>query len=246
MIELIGWATHQHYHRRHAPWIKQYVKALDDPTFRVLSHGARCLLNDLWLLGAGTDDGHIKLASTALAWRIREPAEAVAAWLTELAAVRGDDGSPRWIILHDDNGLPEMLAPREQDASKMLLQRQRRDRDRDRDRGEKEGGPAAEQLIARFSDPDHRKAVQGALRGARFPDSVLASIEAHHSGLHGSYEYAVIGQALVELQAAGTLYSAAALRKFCQRLVAGDTPRRAGDRQAKNEAVLDAYEQGAT
>lgn len=122
MIELVGWAQHQHYKHRRAPWIKQYAKLLDDPTYRALSHGARSLLNDLWLLGAETDDGCVQLASNALAWRVREASDDIRRWLMEIAGVKDDHGAPRWVIIRNDNDLPGLLASCTQVASKTVLQ----------------------------------------------------------------------------------------------------------------------------
>ena len=115
MIELVGWAIHQHYRTKKVPWIKQHTKSLNDPTYRCLSHGARSLLNDLWMLAGGTTDGWLRAfggkpcSSLSLAWILREECAYVSAALLELAAVRDENDKPRWLILHGDYELGPCL-----------------------------------------------------------------------------------------------------------------------------------------
>lgn len=90
-------------------------------------------------------------------------------------------------------------------------------------------------------DVKHRETVAGVLKAARNPEAVAASIEALHSTMHGNYPWPVIGQALVELLAAGSTFNTNALRAFCRRITAGDPPARPRGKtstQAENEATL--------
>jgi len=98
-------------------------------------------------------------------------------------------------------------------------------------------------LLAEFTDDSHRDAVETALGGLH-PQAVEAAIRALHDGTHRTYPFPVIGRALVELQAAGTTFSAKALDAFCRTIAAGDpSPRVGPHRQTQREkslAVLDA------
>lgn len=83
---------------------------------------------------------------------------------------------------------------------------------------------------AELTDPVHRAAWEGIVRSAPAPVAVAASIGALASGLHGpggrAVPWPVIGQALLELQAAAVPFSPAALRAFARRLEAPDPPPR--------------------
>ena len=126
MIELVGWATHQHYRDKKVPWVKQHTKSLNDPTYRCLSHGARSLLNDLWMLAGSTSDGWIRAfggkpcSSFSLAWILREDVGYIAAALREIAAVRDENDQPRWLILHGDYDLVDSLESVYTDSRKSL------------------------------------------------------------------------------------------------------------------------------
>jgi hypothetical protein len=253
MIELVGWATHQHYHHRRAPWIKAYTKLLDDPTYRVLSHAARSLLNDLWLLGAETEDGRVQLASKALAWRVREPETGVAAWLAEIAAVKDDTDGPRWVILHGESDLREPLAPCVHDASTPL--EQSRVEDIHKSRGTtlpaaraREGHVVTddEALLAKeLPRPEYVTALNNLLTAAQRPGDLAASIRAlGPDGAHECVTWEVLGHALMDISAAAGTPTPAAIRAFALRLKAGDPPPRSGGirltQREKNMAVLDA------
>lgn len=81
-----------------------------------------------------------------------------------------------------------------------------------------------------LTEPVHRAAWDGIVRSAPAPVAVAASIGALASGLHGpggkAVPWPVIGQALLELQAAAVPFSPAALRAFARRLEAPDPPPR--------------------
>lgn len=83
---------------------------------------------------------------------------------------------------------------------------------------------------AELTDPVHRAAWEGIVRSAPAPVAVAASIGALASGLHGpggrAVPWPVIGQALLELQAAAVPFSPAALRAFARRLEAPEPPPR--------------------
>lgn len=92
--------------------------------------------------------------------------------------------------------------------------------------------PAAAVLRAppELTEPVHRAAWEGIVRSAPAPIAVAASIGALASGLHGpggkAVPWPVLGQALLELQAAAVPFSPAALRAFARRLEAPDPPPR--------------------
>lgn len=81
-----------------------------------------------------------------------------------------------------------------------------------------------------LTEPVHRAAWEGIVRSAPAPIAVAASIGALASGLHGpggkAVPWPVIGQALLELQAAAVPFSPAALRAFARRLEASEPPPR--------------------
>ena len=83
---------------------------------------------------------------------------------------------------------------------------------------------------AELTDPVHRAAWEGIVRSAPAPVAVAASIGALASGLHGpggrAVPWPVVGQALLELQAAAVPFSPAALRAFARRLEAPEPPPR--------------------
>lgn len=51
-LEVKDWGKHQHYGKRHPPWIKLYTRLLDDPTFLALPDAAQLQLIKLWILAA--------------------------------------------------------------------------------------------------------------------------------------------------------------------------------------------------
>lgn len=83
---------------------------------------------------------------------------------------------------------------------------------------------------AELTEPVHRAAWEGIVRSAAAPVAVAASIGALASGLHGpggkAVPWPVLGQALLELQAAAVPFSPAALRAFARRLEAPEPPPR--------------------
>jgi hypothetical protein len=74
-----------------------------------------------------------------------------------------------------------------------------------------------------FADQSHQSAYLATLANAKHPVAIDATIRATINGMHGTaYPPAIVGSALLELQAAGSTFSATGLRAFCRRLAAGD------------------------
>jgi len=74
-----------------------------------------------------------------------------------------------------------------------------------------------------FDDPSHQLAYLATLANAKHPAAIDATIRATLDGMHGAaYPPAIVGAALLELQAAGSTFSATGLRAFCRRLTASD------------------------
>ena len=113
VIRIVRWEDFQHYRDRNPPWIKCYRNLLDDPEYRTLSHGARCLLHDLWLLASEGTDGCVHMDSGTLAWRLRESESDIAGRLSEISTQMNGKSS-KWIEL--DALASKALATRKQDA----------------------------------------------------------------------------------------------------------------------------------
>jgi hypothetical protein len=74
-----------------------------------------------------------------------------------------------------------------------------------------------------FADPSHQSAYESTRRAARDPIALDATLVALRDGMHGTaYPLGTIGQALLEMRAAGTAYTPNAVRAFCKRLTAPD------------------------
>jgi hypothetical protein len=78
------------------------------------------------------------------------------------------------------------------------------------------GGAA---MVGEFPNPDHASAYQRVRRKAKGAVGFDAGLRAIAQGMHGpAYPWDTIGQALVEMDAAGANVTAQAVRAFCRRL----------------------------
>lgn len=100
----------------------------------------------------------------------------------------------------------------------------------------------ASPLAPHFADPDQRSAYERFRQAARSAVGFDATLRAVQSAMTGgaAYDWPVIGQALVELEGAGSKFSAEALRGFCRRLV---QPRH-GERPSRQDQNLAAIADG--
>ena len=213
------WEKFQHYTGKRTakggppPWIKHYRSLLDDLEFRALTPAARDLLRDLWLIAAERN-GEVPADPERIAWRLRVASNVLAPLLRELLTTGHIEGSDA------------MLAACYQDASNTALQ-SREEKKREEEKGEARAGARDvtatseyERLMRRIPAA-YSPAVAGALRQAKDPAAVYASIEALMSGLHGSYSPEIVGRALTDWQASGEPFKARTLDVFC-----GDLKRR--------------------
>lgn len=101
----------------------------------------------------------------------------------------------------------------------------------------------ASPLAGNFADPDHASAYERLRLASGRGFAVDAGLRgvAHGMGSGPAYDWPTIGQALVEMDAAGAKFSAEAVRGFCRRLLRPN-PALGGNgaptRQDRNLAVL--------
>jgi hypothetical protein len=104
---------------------------------------------------------------------------------------------------------------------------------------------SASPLAGEFPNPDHASAYERVRAVCRSGVSFDAGLKAIASGMHGpAYPWATVGQALVEMDAAGAKPSAEAVRGFCRRLAnqpKGTNGATGSTRQDRNLAVLDQW-----
>lgn len=96
--------------------------------------------------------------------------------------------------------------------------------------------PAARALAQDIYDaiPEaYHPAVDGALRQAKDPAAVAASIRALNSGLHGKYSWDIVGRALADWLASGEPFKARTLDVFCN-----DLRRRSEGSTVSDDVVL--------
>ena len=93
MIQVVGWAKHQHFRDRRPVWIKLHVDLLDDPEnafrWRQLSDTARAVLVELWLLcakGKHYDQGILQAPEHMLADALHRQLDAMVLAVDELVA----------------------------------------------------------------------------------------------------------------------------------------------------------------
>ncbi len=100
-IAIVGWADHQHYNKRNAPWVKLYAKLRHDPEWRMLEPGAAKLLIDIWTLGSKSKEGVYVGDIERLSYEIRETnLPQLADKLKTLAeTVDPETEQPKWISL---------------------------------------------------------------------------------------------------------------------------------------------------
>jgi hypothetical protein len=85
-VRVLNWSDFQHYTGRNPPWIKLHRSLLDKPDWRRLGGAGGKLLVDLWMLAAGTKEGHVLLRLGDLGYRLRMPLPRLARVLIELAS----------------------------------------------------------------------------------------------------------------------------------------------------------------
>lgn len=228
---LRDWAKLQHYTGKRAkggpgPWIKAYRDRLDDQQFRALSVHARDLLRDMELMAAESK-GEVPADPANIAWRLRVASKTLAKPLRELLTAG-------FIV-----GSDELLAACEQYASDALAQsREEKTREEETEEVGKPPATAPEpvEVTPETIAPDlfvsiptaYHPAVVGALKSAKNPAAVAASIRALGDGLHHAYSWDLIGRALADWHASGEPFKARTLDVFC-----GDLARRANGAEAK-------------
>ena len=97
-MQLLNWRDFQHYKNRDVPWVKFYYRLVHDREYRALSHEARCLLTDLWLIGSRSLDGVLTESPDELAWTLRETVPWVVTQLREIVSQRDSKGL-KWLEL---------------------------------------------------------------------------------------------------------------------------------------------------
>jgi hypothetical protein len=76
-VRILNWREFQHYKNRGPPWIKLHRQLALKPSWRRLRGSAAKLLVDLWMLGAGDDDGEIGMTLQDIAYYTRQPQASV-------------------------------------------------------------------------------------------------------------------------------------------------------------------------
>ncbi len=101
----------------------------------------------------------------------------------------------------------------------------------------------ASPLAVNFADPDHASAYERLRVASGRGLAVDAGLRAIATGMRGgpAYDWPTIGQALVEMDAAGAKFSAEAVRGFCRRLLrpAPDAGWKASKHDAANAAIAE-------
>jgi hypothetical protein len=94
--------------------------------------------------------------------------------------------------------------------------------------------------ILRLVPPIYRTAVEGAIRSHRTPVALVAELRAINNGMHGPpREWAVIGQAVHEMQVAGAAMTARALRAFCEGTGKASGNGNGSSRQTKSDRMYE-------
>lgn len=189
----------QHYKDRRPVWIKLYNAVLDDYSFGAMPDDAKWHLVAIWLLASRTDNA------------IPDDAR----WIARMVGAHGDVDIERFVSL----GFIERYDPASgvlADCSVPAIPEKRRE-----EKNREEKSSSASPLAGEFSNPDHAAAYELVRAKSRSVVSFDAGLRAIASGMHGpAYAWATIGQALVEMDAAGANVTAEAVRAFCRRLAA--------------------------
>lgn len=222
-IRIKNWKRFQHYQHRNPPWIKLYRELLDPektPWYRGLSDNAARWLIELWLL-ASAHAGSVPYDSLMV---LRETGRTTADKpflnnaLDELASAGA-------ITVDGTDASAEFLATLVHRGTEV-----QRDRGTER-QTERESRPSttldvvedsAQQLRERLP-PAYHDVLEGYLRAAPFPPALIQSIlaEGPDTGINGAAgkSWEIVGQALLDMRAAGKSFSPVLLRAFCRKLL---------------------------